>query len=342
MYSGDGPWNSQAEEDIHGVAASDIADGRVCSGLLHGCDLGGKGVRQRSSQSHNRDSRDGIWQIQATTHQRRQVPDDRCDPSDEDQCDAKAKPSSAIGRRWYHGEEQLPRQGDKMDGPIGNRGFSGIIFVSIDRAHCHDELVFPCIVAFGKCIQVDGCVESTHDGCSHHRTLGDCRDGHAARRRLGIDNWIAVVLIGDDDEKCVRRLHRASRLDLDFDDLVHHLVGKGEDAFGHEEVAVYARRGGLGAEAALELAVGTVEALHEDLEVGLLIPRGLVRHLGHLHAKLTSPMLSFALRLHIDLGPSTILCDDNPGLVLQPCHGLNALMIIDRYPVRLRRIIFLI
>ena len=55
---GDDPGQSQAQEDVHRVAARHVTDGVVGGLLVDGRDLAGEGVREGGAQSNKRDGGD--------------------------------------------------------------------------------------------------------------------------------------------------------------------------------------------------------------------------------------------------------------------------------------------
>ena len=84
------PRNSKTEEDVDGVASSDVADGVVGVLLVDRGHLAGKGVGEGGSQSNKGDRSHFVFQTNQTTKDAGEISDKNNNESDEDERDEEA------------------------------------------------------------------------------------------------------------------------------------------------------------------------------------------------------------------------------------------------------------
>lgn len=114
----DQPRQSQAQENVDGVGAVDVANGAVSSLLSDGRLLGGEGVRHGGPQGHQRDGGDRIFQANQAAEDGGQVAYDGGQKADDRQRHDEGRPAAEVLSWRDEGEENLregkeARRGDE-------------------------------------------------------------------------------------------------------------------------------------------------------------------------------------------------------------------------------------
>ena len=111
---GNGPWEANAEENVDRVGPSDVAKGCISGVLLDSCDLGGKCVRKRRSESNECDGGHGLGDTGNASEHSSELSDDSCEGADVAQADDEGKPSTSKVRRRNGGKQDLPEDCEEV------------------------------------------------------------------------------------------------------------------------------------------------------------------------------------------------------------------------------------
>mmetsp|Transcript_16481 Transcript_16481/g.51804 ORF Transcript_16481/g.51804 Transcript_16481/m.51804 type:complete len:323 (-) Transcript_16481:436-1404(-) len=112
------PGQADAQEDVHGVAARDVAHGVVRVGVLLRRNLRGKGVRQAGAEGHERDGRNLVGDAHAAAKEGRKVAHQRGHEAYHAQGEDEAEPAAAEAGGRDDCKEELPDERDGVDAPL--------------------------------------------------------------------------------------------------------------------------------------------------------------------------------------------------------------------------------
>mmetsp|Transcript_25247 Transcript_25247/g.75097 ORF Transcript_25247/g.75097 Transcript_25247/m.75097 type:complete len:656 (-) Transcript_25247:102-2069(-) len=275
------PGQAQAEEDIHGVAAGDVADRGVGVGVLGRGGLGGEGVGERGAEGDDGDGRDLGGDAEAAAHEVREVADEGRDDADRHQRGEEAEPAVAVVRGGDAGEEELPEDGEAVNEVVEGAGrprLVVVVVVAAPHAEGVDELLLPPPVALGGVVPVH--VHELHDAVQAVARLGVRLDDDGARGRVAL---LALHQRGpagrllEEHTELLLGLIAAAGLDDDLDGGLGLAVLERQGA--RRLLVVHAALRGvvLGLVADADLAAAAVAALDDDLHDPVLGPV-----LGHL------------------------------------------------------------
>ena len=108
------PRNSKTEEDVDGVASSDVADGVVRVLLVDRGHLAGKGVGEGGAQSNKGDCSHFVSQTNQATKDAGQISNENNNEPDEEKRNKEARVASQQSRWWDDGEDELEAKGEEM------------------------------------------------------------------------------------------------------------------------------------------------------------------------------------------------------------------------------------
>mmetsp|Transcript_72695 Transcript_72695/g.157112 ORF Transcript_72695/g.157112 Transcript_72695/m.157112 type:complete len:831 (-) Transcript_72695:130-2622(-) len=285
------PGQAQAEEDIHGVAAGDVADRGVGVGVLGRGGLGGEGVGERGAEGDDGDGRDLGGDAEAAAHEVREVADEGRDDADRHQRGEEAEPAVAVVRGRDAGKEDLPEDRDPMHDVVHRGGRPGLpLLLLLVAAALHaqgiDELLLPIPVADGGLVPI----HRRHAHKAVHTVLhlavrldDDGAHGHVPLVTLD-QRGTTGGLLNDDAERLLILIAAAGQ-DLDLDEGLSLTILERQGAAGFLIVSTCLRGVILGLVAATDLATAAIAALDMD---GQGLDASVLRHLdqGFLEADL--------------------------------------------------------
>ena len=116
------PRNSKTEEDVDGVASSDVADGVVRVLLVHRRHLACKRVGEGGAQSNKGDCSHFVSQTNQTTKDAGEISNKNNNESDEDERNKEARIATQQARWWNDGEDELEAKCQKVHNIVHRAG----------------------------------------------------------------------------------------------------------------------------------------------------------------------------------------------------------------------------
>lgn len=137
IQGGNDPWETEADEHIHGVGTGDVAD-RGVSGL--GSSRGshtGESIWERGSDGHEGDGGDCLLESNGATENSGDFSDHGGDGTDEEEGDAESGPSTSPLHWRNQSEKQLPEHGNEMHHGLveGHLGDNKVVLVNLGAEH---------------------------------------------------------------------------------------------------------------------------------------------------------------------------------------------------------------
>lgn len=114
------PSDTDTEEDVDGVGASNVAHRGVSGFILDSCGLGGKGIGDRSSKCDKSDGIDGVLEVDEASEMTSDVTDDsRAETNHEDR-DDECWVAFVDGSWWDQSKEEFERECQEVHDVVGH------------------------------------------------------------------------------------------------------------------------------------------------------------------------------------------------------------------------------